>query len=162
MTVLNEGHAWGAASPALLGCALLTVILFALFIRAERRAKSPLVDLTLFGRRAFAAGNVASVMSFAALFGTFFLMPFVLIRAYQETALVAGLRLSIIPVLLGAVAPLGGMLYDKVGSRIVTTTGMLICVTALALLYAVLDGKPENLPWVMLAMAAFGIGQGLF
>ena len=39
---------------------------------------------------------------------------------------------------------------------------MLICVVALALLFAVLDGAPGGLPAVMLALAIFGAGQGLF
>ena len=48
MAVLNEGHAWGVTSPAHLGCALLAVILLTLFVRTERRAEAPLVDLKLF------------------------------------------------------------------------------------------------------------------
>jgi hypothetical protein len=39
---------------------------------------------------------------------------------------------------------------------------MLVCVAALALLFVVLDGERNGLPLVMLALAAFGIGQGLF
>jgi len=39
---------------------------------------------------------------------------------------------------------------------------MLICVAALALLFAVLDGAPASLPAVTLALALFGLGQGLF
>jgi nitrate/nitrite transporter NarK len=162
MTVLNEGHAWGTASPAFLAAALLAVILLTLFIRTERHAAAPLVDLGLFRRSGFASGNIAGLMSWAALFGLFFLMPFVFIRAYGDSALAAGLRLSIVPVLLGAVAPIGGMLYDRLGARIVTAAGMVICVAALALLFVVLDGQPGSLPLVMLALAIFGTGQGLF
>src|SRR5262249_1092899 len=113
IAVLNEAYAWGATSPALLGCALLGVILLALFVRAEQRAESPLVDLTLFRQGAFTAGNVAGLMAYAALFGLFFLMPFMFVRAYRESAFAAGLRLTIVPVMLGAVAPLGGVLYDR-------------------------------------------------
>jgi MFS family permease len=162
MMVLNEGHAWGTTSPAFLASALLAVILLTLFMRTERHADAPLVDLGLFRQPGFTSGNIAGLMSWAALFGLFFLMPFVFIRAYGDSALVAGLRLSIVPVLLGAVAPVGGVLYDRLGARIVTVAGMLICVAALALLFGVLDGQPGGLPLVMLALAIFGFGQGLF
>jgi EmrB/QacA subfamily drug resistance transporter len=162
MTVLNEGHAWGTTSPAFLAAALLAVILLTLFIRTERHAPAPLVDLTLFRQKGFASGNIAGLMSWAALFGLFFLMPFVFIRAYGDSALAAGLRLSIVPALLGAIAPIGGVLYDRLGARIVTVAGMLICVAALALLFVVLDGQSDGLPLVMLALAIFGVGQGLF
>ena len=162
VAVLNEGYAWGATSPILLGCALLATILLALFISVERHADAPLIDLKLFRAGAFAAGNIAGLMSYAALFGIFFVMPFMFVRVYRDSILAAGLRLSIVPVMLGAVAPIGGALYDRLGARLLTLSGMLICVVALILLFAVLDGTPESLPLVMLALAVFGIGQGLF
>jgi MFS family permease len=39
---------------------------------------------------------------------------------------------------------------------------MLICIAGLAMLYAFLDGSTGNLPLVTLALALFGVGQGLF
>ena len=54
------------------------------------------------------------------------------------------------------------MLYDRFGARVVTASGMLICVAGLAVLYVFLDGTAANLPLVMLALAIFGVGQGLF
>jgi MFS family permease len=101
-------------------------------------------------------------MCYAALFGLFFLMPFIFARAYLDSTFAAGLRLTIVPVMLGAVAPLGGALYDRLGPRLLTVSGMLICVAALALLFGVLDGTASSLPLVMLALALFGVGQGLF
>lgn len=162
IAVLNEGYAWGATSPLLIGCALAAVILLALFIGCEKRAPGPLVDLALFRHRAFTAGNIAGLMCYAALFGLFFLMPFVFVRAYGDSSFAAGLRLTIVPALLGLLAPLGGALYDRLGARALTVSGMLICIAALALLFAVLDGTQASLPPVMLALALFGAGQGLF
>ncbi|HEY7248121.1 MAG TPA: MFS transporter [Xanthobacteraceae bacterium] len=162
MAVLNQGYAWGATSPLLLGAALAAVVLLVLFVRCERGAHAPLIDLALFRRRAFALGNIAGLLSYAALFGLFFLMPFMLVRAYHDSILVAGLRLCVVPVLIGAVAPLGGVLYDKVGARLPTILGMAICVGALMMLATVLDAARESLPLMMLGLALFGAGQGLF
>jgi EmrB/QacA subfamily drug resistance transporter len=162
IAVLNEGYAWGASSPALLGCALLAVILLTLFVRSEKRAEAPLIDLVLFRQSAFTAGNIAGLMCYAALFGLFFLMPFIFVRAYRDSTFAAGLRLTIVPAMLGAIAPVGGALYDRLGPRLLTVSGMLICIAALALLFAVLDGAQGSLPLVMFALALFGIGQGLF
>src|ERR1700730_14702814 len=145
MVVLNEGYAWGATSPLLLGAALLAAILLVLFVRCERNADAPLIDLALFRNRAFALGNIAGLLSYAALFGLFFLMPFVFVRVYQDSIFSAGLRLSIVPVMLGLVAPVGGALYDRLGARLLTASGMLICVIALALLFAVMNGTPASL-----------------
>ena len=147
VAMLNEGYAWGVTSPTLIGCAVLAVILLTLFVRCERRAEAPLIDFTLFRRSAFLTGNVAGLLSYAALFGLFFLMPFVFVRVYQDSIFSAGLRLSIVPVMLGLVAPVGGALYDRLGARLLTASGMLICVIALALLFAVMNGthgKPRS------------------
>ena len=99
------------------------MILLTLFVRTERRAEAPLIDLELFRQGTFVAGNVAGLLSYAALFGLMFLMPFMFVRVYRDSALAAGLRLSIVPVMLGVVAPIGGVLYDRFGSRIVTAAG---------------------------------------
>ncbi len=105
---------------------------------------------------------MANFVSYATLFGVFFLVPFALVRIYQDTALAAGLRLSILPVMLGLLAPVGGMLYDRLGARLPTCFGMLICIAGLAILYLFLDGNPANLWLVTLSLAVIGVGQGLF
>jgi MFS family permease len=65
-------------------------------------------------------------------------------------------------VMLGLLAPIGGALYDRFGARVVTTSGMAICIAGLAVLHVFLDGSVADMPMVMLALAIFGIGQGLF
>jgi EmrB/QacA subfamily drug resistance transporter len=162
VAVLNEVYAWGAASPFLLGLAVLAVILLTLFVRSEQRANAPLINLDLFRRRAFSTGNIAGILSYAALFGLFFLMPFMFVRAYGDSIFVAGLRLCIVPVMLAIAAPIGGALYDKLGPRLPTVSGMLICAIASSGLFIVLDGTRQSLSLVMLALAVFGVGQGLY
>jgi nitrate/nitrite transporter NarK len=162
VAVLNEGHAWGFASPALIGCLLFGIVFLALFVGAERRAATPLLDLHLLGKRAFLLGNTANFLSYAVLFGVFFLIPFVLVRIYHDSELAAGLRLSILPVMLGLLAPVGGALYDRFGARAPTSCGLLICIAGLVLLYVFLDGSADKLPLVTLALAIIGAGQGLF
>jgi EmrB/QacA subfamily drug resistance transporter len=162
VAALNEGYAWGPTSPALIGCVVLAIVFLALFARTERRAETPLIDFRLLRQSAFLIGNVANFLSYATLFGVFFLVPFVLVRAYQDTALAAGLRLSIVPVMLGLLAPIGGALYDRFGARAVTALGMAVCIAGLGVLHVFLDGAAGDMPLVMLALAIFGIGQGLF
>src|SRR5260370_21138570 len=44
----------------------------------------------------------------------------------------------------------------------VPVSGMAVCLAGLGVLHVFLDGSAANLPLVMLALAIFGIGQGLF
>ena len=162
VAALNELHALGPTSPILFACLLVGTVCAILFVRTEHRTLSPLLDLKLLTKPAFLLGNLANFASYATLFGVFFLVPFALVRVYEDTALAAGLRLSILPVMLGLLAPAGGMLYDRLGARLPTCLGMLICIAGLATLYFFLDGTPANLWLVTLSLAVIGVGQGLF
>ena len=130
---ISLSHAWGPTSPAIIGSAAAAAILPVMFIRQERRVSAPLINLDLFRIPAFAGGILAIVLSYAMLYGMFFLMSFALVRGYHHSPLAAGLRLAIIPVALGIVAPFSGALHERLGVRTVLLSGMAICVVALVL-----------------------------
>jgi MFS family permease len=89
-------------------------------------------------------------------------MSFALVRGYHHSPLDAGLRLAIIPVALGIVAPFSGALHDRLGVRTVLLSGMVVCVAALILLSVALTDMSNSVPSVMIALAAFGTGLGMF
>ena len=68
------------------------------------------------------------------LYGMFFLMSFALEHGYGDSPLAAGLRLAVIPVALGIVAPFSGALSDRLGARMLSAAGMAFCVAALVIL----------------------------
>jgi hypothetical protein len=109
---IAQWRVWGLSAP-LIACAAAGPLLLAAFIWREAKAPAPLIDLRLFRSPAFSAGCVGVLVSFAMLYGMFFAMSFVLIRGYYDPAFAAGLRLTIIPVALGLVAPFGGAWSDK-------------------------------------------------
>src|ERR1700722_16474594 len=157
---LNEaGHA-GFRSPLLIGPLLGGLLLLLGFVLREQRTISPLIDLGLFRNAVFVAGNVAGLLSYAMLFGAFFVLPFVLERAYGDSPWTAGLRLAVIPAALGLVAPLSGALYDRFGARFLTVSGMVTVLVSLLALSFVLEAGRLTLATALLAL--FGIGQGLF
>lgn len=55
-----------------------------------------------------------------------------------------------------------GLLYDRLGPRVPTCVGMVICIAGLVLLYLFLDGKLGNIWLVTLSLAVIGVAQGLF
>ena len=162
IALINEAHVWGVTSPLFLGGGLVTVVFMFLFLCQERGNAEPLINFSLFRINAFWAGNVAALMSYANLFGLFFLMPFVFIRIYHDNVLIAGVRLAIVPATLGLIAPISGTLSDRIGTRILTISGMVFCSIGLLLLYFTIDGNVDSLPTVMAALAIFGFGMGLF
>jgi MFS family permease len=140
---------------------LAATILLPSFAWREHKATSPLIDLHLFGSPAFTGGMIAVNLSYALLYSIFFLMSFAFVRGFGDSPIVAGLRLAVIPVALGLVAPISGALYERMGARIVTTVGMTLCCGALGLLSQSLNGAGNGVAR-MGALALFGIGLGLF
>jgi MFS family permease len=120
-----------------------------------------MLDVLLFRSPAFSGGCVAVVLSYAMLYAMFFVMSFALVRGYHDAPLAAGLRLAIVPVALGIVAPLAGGLSDA-HPRLMPVVGMAICAAALAALGRAITGAPDSLPLVMAALAAYGAGLGTF
>ncbi|HTE81725.1 MAG TPA: MFS transporter [Reyranella sp.] len=158
---LNQVSVWPLASPAMMLCVAGSVVFLALFVRQEKRTVAPLVDLGLFRNPTFAAGIVGVVLGYALLYGMLFLMAFALQKGLDNSATVAGLKLAVIPVVLGLAAPLGISYGERSSSRRVGTAGMALCLAAVAALALIAFG-PDRLVIRLCALALFGLGLGLF
>jgi EmrB/QacA subfamily drug resistance transporter len=159
---LNQVSALGLTSPVLLGSIGAAIVLIFLFVRQESRTQSPLVDLALLKGPAFLAGALACALSYAMLYGIFFLASFALVSGYEDSPTVAGLKLAIVPISIGVVAPLAGALADWMGTRLLSVAGMAICFAALLALTAVVTEPTPNLWAGFLGLVAFGVGLGVF
>ena len=159
---MSEFRAWGPRSVAFIGAVLAAIVLLPLFVWRERKAAAPLIDLQLFRAPAFTGGIIAVNVSYALLYSMFFLMSFAFMRGFGDSPIAAGLRLAIIPIALGLVAPISGALYERIGARIITTAGMAISIGAMVLLSHTLTGAIGSGIPRMVALTLFGIGLGLF
>jgi EmrB/QacA subfamily drug resistance transporter len=157
--LLTFGTSWGWTSPWLVGTALVAGVGLASFLFVERRMPSPLVDLSLLRVPAFGMGLLAALVAYAVLFGTLFLLPFYLQRVLGFDARTAGLLLTPLPVAIGVLAPVAGLVTDRLGARLPTTAGLLVAGAALLLL-AVVWYKPLGLTLALLGL--LGVGLGLF
>jgi MFS family permease len=143
-------------------CIAGAVALFLLFVRQERTARWPLVDLALFERTAFATGIVRVALGYALLYGMLFLMSFALMHGLHNSAHLAGMKLAVIPIALGLIAPLGVAFSERFSSRRVGVISMALCTAAIAGLAAIAFAPKGTLITGLSAFAVFGIGLGLF
>jgi EmrB/QacA subfamily drug resistance transporter len=157
---LNQGHAWGWTSPALLALLIAAVLLLSAFVIVERRVPYPMLDLSLFQRPLFSIATASAVLNYICVYSITFLMPFYLIQGRGLDTARAGLLLTAQPLIMAVAAPLSGTLSDRIGSRLPGTLGMLI----LAIGLFVLAGLGPGAPWgrVALALATAGLGTGMF
>ena len=160
--LLNQGTAWGFTSPAMLltGCA--TVVLLVLLCRHELRTTSPLITLRGFANPAFACGVIGVLLSAALLYGIFFIVSFGLVRGYHRPVEMAGLRLALIPIVIGLVAPFSGTLAQRFGARFISVAGMALCIVSLLILAIIATAHQAQVAMGAIAFALFGVGLGLF
>ena len=115
-------HGWTSATT-LLGFAAAAALV-TVFVRIERRAEHPMLDVTLFADRRFSAASGAVTISFFALFGFIFLITqfFQFVRDYS--ALGTGLRIIPVALSIALASVAGGFLAPRLGSKAVVAAGM--------------------------------------
>jgi MFS family permease len=157
---LNQGHAWGWTSPAILGLLAAAAVLLGVFIWIERRVPAPMLDLRLFGQRVFSASTGSALLNYICVYSITFLMPFYLIQGRGLNPAQAGLLLTAQPIVMAITAPVSGILSDRLGSKGLSTGGMLILALGLFLLSRLGADSPNGL--VLLGLAVAGMGTGIF
>jgi EmrB/QacA subfamily drug resistance transporter len=159
---LNQLSVWSLGSLAMMLCIAAAAVLFMLFVRQQKATRWPLIDLALFARTAFTTGVIRITLGYALLYGMLFLMSFALINGLHDSVRLAGLKLAIIPVALGVIAPLGVVLSECFTSRRVGVVSMMLCAAAIAAVAAIAFSPKGTLITGLSAFAVFGLGLGLF
>jgi EmrB/QacA subfamily drug resistance transporter len=156
----NEVGKMGWGSQVFTLYLLAGLVLLALFVMAELKSDSPLIDLKLFKNATFLIGNLTGMLSYYVLFAIMFLMPFYLEKVLGYNVALTGLLITPLLLAMAVVAPFSGYISDKYGPRIMTTSGMLMSTLAcLALLFT---GAAASIPLLAGIMIFMGSGIGLF
>ncbi|MBU0663541.1 MAG: MFS transporter [Proteobacteria bacterium] len=160
LTVLTSTH-HGAFSGKTVLAGLFGFCLLLFFFKViEHRAEAPLLPLLLFRDRHYAIAMSCAMLSFVVLFVVLLLIPFYLDYVLRLPVDRIGLVMMSVPLAVFVVSPLSGWLYDKMGARLLTTTGLAICCLALICL-CFLDEQSTVLD-VAWRMVLLGAGQALF
>ncbi len=162
------GHTMGWTSPFVLTMLLGGVAVLAVFCLIELRVEEPMFHLELFRIRAFAAGNLASLLAAMGRGGLQFILIIWLQGIwlpehgydFEQTPLWAGIYM--LPLIAGflVAGPVSGYLSDHFGARPFSTGGMLVAAASFVLLIVL----PVDFAyiWFALILLLNGIGMGLF
>jgi EmrB/QacA subfamily drug resistance transporter len=121
---LMRGNSVGWASLEVVSSLAAGVVLAAIFVAWQLRARSPMVPMRLFRSRAFSSAIAASFLFYAAMYGTLFFLPQFLEVAQGHGPLGVGLRLLPWTATLFLFAPLGGGLVNRIGERPLVVVGL--------------------------------------
>jgi EmrB/QacA subfamily drug resistance transporter len=159
--VLDKGLDWGWLSVSALICYFATVVLLGLFIRIEKNAKEPIVDLKFFKIPAFVNALVNNFVVFMGMMGSLFLLPVFAQTFLGYTATESGYLFMPMAFMMVIAAPLGGSLVGKVESRYVIFASTIIAAIG-TFLFMNIDPKSTAIDIIIpLMIMSFGLGLGM-
>ena len=135
-------------------------VLLPAFVLVELRVPSPMLDLSLFRDRGFAAATGAAFLNGLSRFALTFVFVLYFQGALGDDPILAGVKLA--PMALGMLisSPLAGAYADKHGARSLAAVGMVVVAVSLAGMTMLGTGSSYALAafWLLLN----GLGSGMF
>ncbi len=119
-----------------------------------------MLKLSLFRNLTFSFGDISALLNFMSQYIMVFLTPFYLQRVLHYAPKNLGIVMTAFPLAVMAVAPFSGSLSDRVGTRVLASTGAATCALSL-LLMTQLTTSAHSLD-VAWRLALFGFGTGIF
>lgn len=149
--------------PSLQGIILAASGLFilAVFVWWEQRARSPMVEISLFRESpVFLFSNIAALINYAMVFAVGFLVSLYLQYNRGIDPQTTGLVLIVQPIVQMIVSPAAGHLSDRIEPRILATAGMAISTAGLGILMFLSPTTPFSV--IITGLVILGFGYGLF
>jgi EmrB/QacA subfamily drug resistance transporter len=157
---ISKGGISGWDDPVVYGGLIAAVVLLPLFVVIEHHGDAPMLDLTIFRNKLFAAATGAAFINGLSRFALLFVFVFYFQGAQGDDPITAGIKLAPMAVGMLISSPLAGIWADRHGSRALAASGMLVSAVALAAMTTLQAHSPY---WQsMLWLGLLGIGSGMF
>lgn len=160
LLALAEGNREGWDSTYIRTCELIAAVSFPLFLFTELTAAQPVINLRLFRHYGFSVSNALTYVLGVALFGSTFLVPVFVQNLLHYTALQAGILMLPGGVTMGVVSPIAGRLSDRMPTRWLVASGLLVLAWSFDLTVKYLR-VPTDYWGLWYALALRGVGMGL-
>jgi EmrB/QacA subfamily drug resistance transporter len=153
--IAKSGVGWVAITAF-----LVAAIFLGLLLRVERKTPVPLLDLSLFRVRMLTAGILSHFFVVISHSSTFFLLPFYLQGILHFTPTQVGVTIIFFSLVIVFLAPVGGWLGDRFGSRLLCTLGSVM--TVISMLAFSRMGADAGRAAVIVPLMILGLGWSLF
>ena len=136
-------------------------MLLPLFVLIERHHRAPMLDLTIFENRLFAAATGAAFINGLSRFALLFLFVFYFQGVKGQDPITAGIELAPMAIGMLIASPLAGIWADRRGSRMLAAAGMVVARGR--------AGRDDDCSactrayfWSALWLFVVGVGSGMF
>jgi EmrB/QacA subfamily drug resistance transporter len=156
----SAGFLFGLLSPPMLLLLVIGLVSLAAFLRHEKATPHPLIDLSMFSIKAFGYGQLSAFINAIARGAVMMLLILFFQGPKGYDPLMASILIAPLAIGLVITGPVGGILSDRYGTRLISTIGLVISLAGLAGLALMQYDTPY---WVIAVwMFINGFGSGLF
>jgi EmrB/QacA subfamily drug resistance transporter len=157
---VSRGGLNGWDDPQVLAGLAASVVLLPLWVLIEKRGRAPMLDLSIFQNRLFAAATAAAFINGLSRFALMFVFVFYFQGAQGDDPITAGIKLAPLAVGMLIASPLAGIWADRHGSRTLAALGMVVSAVGLAAMTTLQVATPfwESALWLFIV----GVGSGMF
>jgi EmrB/QacA subfamily drug resistance transporter len=157
---ISKGGLSGWDDPVVLGGLAAAAVLLPLFVLIEAHGRAPMLDLTIFRNRLFAAAAGAAFINGLSRFALMFLFVFYFQGAQGDDPITAGIKLAPLAIGMLVSSPVAGVWADRHGSRLLAAGGMVVSAVGLGLMTTLQVHSPywQSSLWLLVV----GIGSGMF
>lgn len=155
----EKGSDWGWNGYRIRMLLVFSALALATFVVVELQVRQPLLDLRVFKIWPFTSSLLMLCALQINLLGLAFFVPVFLQQGQQKQAFDAGILMLPSAIVTGLLMPVVGRLYDKVGPRWMSVSGLAICAYGTYLLCAITPDmtRANLLFWTCVR----GVGLGL-
>lgn len=156
---LSQGTSLGWTSEPILLLFYVSFVLLSFFVFWELRVEHPMLDVRVFRYRDFSISNILVVITTVALFSGIFYVPLFLQNVAGMGALETGLILMPAALVTGALMPISGRLYDRIGVRPLALVGLVVVAAGTYLMHNLSVTTPNGtiIGWLVLRSLGMGI-----
>jgi MFS family permease len=159
LSLLNGASLGWGSFRIILGF-VISFIGFAAFCCFELSTPVPMLDFQLFKNKLFSAGIFCAFTSYCVIYFTHIIQPFYQQHILDFSPQKAGLIMTVYPVTAAIMAPLSGVLSDKIGYKIPTFIGLIFtCFGVYSMSFLGLNSSYLS---IIISMTILGCGYGLF
>ena len=149
----------GVSLPIIIGI-IAGAVFLVLFIMVEKRMDDPLVPIGIFKNKMFSLNLFTMLTAFVAIGANNIIIPFYLQDARQFSPGMAGLLMTVIPLITAVMGPISGTMSDHIGSELPTMIGLIFTTVGLALMTML--GIDTTIAVIILFLAVIAVGSALF
>jgi EmrB/QacA subfamily drug resistance transporter len=155
---LIEGPERGWRDPVVVASFILSATALLHFLRAELTRAHPLLDVRYFARRAFGSAALSITVQFLVTFGLFLILVQWLQLVLGYSAVLSALALAPLMAPLVILSVLSPWLSERVGQRVMCTTGLIAIGTGLCFFSRLAAGSTYTATVLPMLIISSGLG----